>query len=132
MSSHLWSRSFHIFVVLCASFANAATESGATSTVNSSLTNGELSHTATPAPGGVVNFTEAENSTSVGVATPAATVDSISVGTAGETVTVDYRAATTQNVSEVPAATTIPPVVTPEGDLKLHLLFASSQVLPNR
>lgn len=108
MSSHLWCRPLHVFIVLCASIANAATESGVTSTVNTSLTNWEPSSTATSAPSGVINVTEA--------------VDSTSVGTAGETVTVDYRAATTQNVSEAPAATTILPVVTPEGDLQLHLI----------
>ncbi|XP_026206642.1 tectonic-3 [Anabas testudineus] len=59
------SRSLHIFIVLCVSFVNAATESGVTPTVDSNFTNWETSNSSTPAPSDVLNVTDTVNSTGV-------------------------------------------------------------------
>lgn len=99
MNSCRWYRSIKIFLVLCARLVSATTESGATSNVTASPTNGEPVSSATPAPGG----TEA---TSVGI-----------TGTVTVNATLDYNATTALNVSEAPTATTVPPVVTPGGCL---------------
>lgn len=92
MNSRRWCRSLHIFIVLCARLANAATESEVSPTVNVSPTNGGAFSSATPAP----DVTEA--------------VDSTSVGTTGasEAPTV---------LTDEPSAPTVQPVVTPEGNL---------------
>lgn len=109
MNSRQWCRAVQIFLVLCGRLANAATESGVTSTFNST---GESVSSPTPAPGG----TEAVDSASVGPTEAAAlnfTQDSPN---------------TTQAVSEAPTmateeppATTAQPLVTSEGTL--HLFF---------
>ncbi|XP_022598528.1 tectonic-3 [Seriola dumerili] len=96
MNSRRWCRSLHIFIALCAHLANAATESGVSSTANVRPTNAEPLSSATPAPGS----TEAVDSTSVG--------------------TTEVSAAPTvlTEAPSTPASTpTIQPVVTPEGCL---------------
>lgn len=105
MNFRQWCRLVKIFIVVCGRLANAATESGVTSTDIISPTNGESFSSATPAPGG----TEAVGSASVGT-TEAVTRDStvVTTLTASEVPTV---------VSEAPSATTAQPVVTSEGCL---------------
>lgn len=109
MNSRQWCRAVQIYLVLCGRLANAATESGVTSTVNST---GEAVSSPTPAPGG----TEAVDSASVGPTEAAAlnfTQDSPNTTLAvSEAPTV---------ATEEPPATTAKPLVTSEGTL--HLFF---------
>ncbi|KAM8729188.1 tectonic-3-like [Acanthopagrus schlegelii] len=105
MNSRQWCRAVQIYLVLCGRLANAATESGVTSTVNST---GEAVSSPTPAPGG----TEAVDSASVGPTEAAAlnfTQDSPNTTLAvSEAPTV---------ATEEPPATTAQPLVTSEGCL---------------
>lgn len=108
MNFRQWCRSVPIFIVLCGRLANAATESGVTSTDNISPTNGEPFSSATPAPGG----TAALDSATVGTA-EAVTLDSV-------ITTLSVSEAPTV-VSEAPSATTAQPVLTSQGNLLLPL-----------
>ncbi|XP_028990659.1 tectonic-3-like [Betta splendens] len=113
----------HVFIVLCTSLADAATESGITSTVITGQTTWEPPSSATPSPAGPT--TEAVDPTGAGAAGEAFTPDSTGAGAAGEALTpdptgagtVDPRAATPFNVSEPPPANGTLPAVTSQGCL---------------
>ncbi|XP_040885283.1 tectonic-3-like isoform X2 [Toxotes jaculatrix] len=106
MNYRRWCRSFHIFIVLCARLANAATESGVSSTVNVNPTNGGPFSSPTPAPGA----TEAVGFTSLGTTE------------VSEAPTVITEAPSAPSVpTEAPPAPSVPteapPAVAPEGCL---------------
>ncbi|XP_070783173.1 tectonic-3-like [Enoplosus armatus] len=109
MNSRQWCRSIQIFIVLCGRLAHTATESGVSSTVTSSPTNGEAFSSATPTPGG----TGTTDSTSVGT-TEAVTLDTSLDTMATTTLTVSEAPAV---VTEAPPVTTVQPVLTSEGCL---------------
>ncbi|XP_054454271.1 tectonic-3-like [Anoplopoma fimbria] len=117
MNSRQWYRSFQICMVLCGRLAQAATDSGVSSTVTASSVNGQPFSSATPAPGG----TAAGDVTSVGT-TEAVTMDTTLDSTVDSTL--DSMATTTMTVSEsptvvtdLPLASTVQPLVTSEGCL---------------
>ncbi|KAM6964334.1 tectonic-3-like [Tautogolabrus adspersus] len=106
MNSRLW---FSVqILILCGRLAHAATDPGVTSTVTSSITNGEPFSSVTPPPSGGT-----EEPTSVG------TTEAVSVNS-----TLDSNVTTTQTLSEAPtvvtetpSAPTIQPVVASNGCL---------------
>ncbi|XP_023126335.2 tectonic-3 isoform X1 [Amphiprion ocellaris] len=116
MNSRRWFRSLHIFIVLCGRLAHAATDSGLTSTVSSTPTNGEPSSPATPSPGGM----EDPNSTEEVALDP--TVNSTEEvtwnSTENSTVTPTLSVSEEPTVdTEAPSAPTVQPTVTPQACL---------------
>uniref|UniRef100_UPI0037E97078 tectonic-3-like n=1 Tax=Semicossyphus pulcher TaxID=241346 RepID=UPI0037E97078 len=110
MNSPRWCFYVQIFIVLCGRLAHGATDSGVTSAVTSSPTNGEPFSSATPPPSG---GTGTEESTSVGT-TEAVTPDSTLDSTAATTLTVSEAPTV---VTEAPSVTTSQPVVISQGCL---------------
>ncbi|XP_059180823.1 tectonic-3-like [Centropristis striata] len=113
MTSNLRCLSLYICIVLCGRLAQAATESGLTSSGTPSPNNWGQFSSATPAPGG----TAGHDSTSVGTteaATPDSTVDSTVDSSPDSTVdsSLDSMATTTLTVSEAPAVVTEAPPTT--------------------
>ncbi|XP_018542791.1 tectonic-3 isoform X2 [Lates calcarifer] len=120
MNSRRWCRSLHLFIIFYARLANAATESGLSSTVSVGTTNVGSFSSATPAPGGTV----AVDSTGVGTTevseAPTGDTEAPTVFTEAPTVFTEaptvFTEAPTES-TEAPSASTVQPVVTSEGCL---------------
>ncbi|KAM9336644.1 tectonic-3-like [Symphorus nematophorus] len=111
MKPRQWYFSLRIFIVLCGCLADATTESGVTSAVNASPTNGEAFSSATPAAGG----TKAVDATIASGTTEAVTLDSTLDSMATTTPTVSEAVSTV--TPEAPSAPTTQPVLTSQGCL---------------